>query len=73
MNTVIFKCKRSGNTVSFTKEGDIDAMRKHEGYEEVKNAETPKTIEAEPQQASTQEVLKKRSGKPPKVPSFLQD
>lgn len=30
-----FRCKRSGNTVSFTNENDIAGLRKHEGYEEV--------------------------------------
>jgi len=30
-----FRCKRSGNTVSFINDGDIQGMRKHEGYEEV--------------------------------------
>jgi hypothetical protein len=33
---VTFRCKRSGNTVSFINESDIQQMRKHEGYEEVK-------------------------------------
>lgn len=33
---VTFKCKRSGNTVSFTNENDIAGLRKHEGYSEVK-------------------------------------
>lgn len=31
-----FRCKRSGNFVSFTSPDDIEAMRKHEGYEETK-------------------------------------
>jgi len=34
-----FRCKRSGNTVSFTNENDIAGLRLHEGYEEV--IETP--------------------------------
>ena len=34
---VSFKCKRSGNVVSFKDEDDIEKMRKHEGYEEVKD------------------------------------
>jgi hypothetical protein len=33
---VTFLCKRSGNTVSFSNESDIEQMRKHEGYDEVK-------------------------------------
>ncbi|KKT61763.1 MAG: hypothetical protein UW55_C0024G0015 [Candidatus Giovannonibacteria bacterium GW2011_GWA2_44_26] len=36
---VIFRCKRSGNTVSFSNPNDIEQLRKHEGYEEVKNAD----------------------------------
>ena len=31
-----FRCKRSGNFVRFTSPDDIEAMRKHEGYEETK-------------------------------------
>lgn len=33
---VSFNCKRSGNVVSFNDENDIEKMRNHEGYEEVK-------------------------------------
>jgi hypothetical protein len=45
---VFFRCKRSGNTVSFTNESDIEQLRKHEGYEEIKQdsavpIEQPKT------------------------------
>jgi hypothetical protein len=32
---VTFRCKRSGNHVSFEYESDIAQMRKHEGYDEV--------------------------------------
>ena len=32
---VTFRCKQSGNTVSFTDETDIASMRKEEGYVEV--------------------------------------
>jgi hypothetical protein len=32
---VTFRCKRSGNTVSFTNEEDIRGLRAHEGYTEV--------------------------------------
>ena len=74
MNRVTFRCKRSGNTVSFVNEGDIEGLRKHEGYEEVKDVETTKTVETEPNQASTQEVLKPKRGRPARqeLPSFLQ-
>jgi len=36
---VTFRCKRSGNTVSFINANDIEGLRKHEGYDEV--LETP--------------------------------
>lgn len=35
---VYFRCKQSGNLVSFTDENDIEVMRKEEYYEEVKDA-----------------------------------
>ena len=73
MNKVTFRCKRSGNTVSFTSEHDIAGLRKHEEYEEVQDVETPKTIENKPQQTSTEEVLKPRMGRPRKIPAFLQE
>lgn len=34
---VSFRCKQSGNVVSFTDEQDIDWMRKESHYEEVKD------------------------------------
>lgn len=61
-----FRCNRSGNTVSFTNENDIEGLRKHEGYTEVKDAETTETVEAEPPAPPAKEVLKRR-GRPPKV------
>jgi len=65
-----FKCIRSGNFVSFTNENDIIGMRKHEGYIEVKDVETPKTIETESQKTPVEKVLKRRKQE---VPSFLQE
>ena len=41
---VIFRCKRSGNTVNFSNENDIAGMRKHEGYEEVALAAQPQPV-----------------------------
>lgn len=35
---VTFRCKQSGNCVSFSSEDDIASMRKEIGYEEVKDA-----------------------------------
>ena len=42
---VTFVCKRSGNTVSFTNESDIEQLRKHEGYEEVKDKDSAVLVE----------------------------
>lgn len=39
-----FRCKRSGNLVSFVNEGDIQGLRTHEGYEEVLENEKPAKI-----------------------------
>lgn len=66
---VTFRCKRSGNTVSFVNEGDIKGLRAHEGYTEViDNVEAPETIENQPWSSPIQEVLTvKRKGRPPKV------
>ncbi len=57
---VAFRCKRSGNIVKFSLEGDIASLRKHEGYEEVKEAEQPVV---EPVQV---EAPKKKMGRPRK-------
>lgn len=59
---VAFRCKRSGNVVKFTNENDIAGLRKHEGYEEVKD-EAIETIEIE--KTTPKEVLKKL-GRPAK-------
>lgn len=60
----LFRCLRSGNTITFTSEDDIAGLRKHEGYEEV-NVETTETIETEPQKQE-EKVLKLR-GRPKKA------
>jgi hypothetical protein len=54
---VTFKCKRSGNTVSFTNENDIAGLRKHEGYEEIKDG-----MQEEVKAPADKEV--KRRGRP---------
>lgn len=73
MNKITFKCIRSGNLVSFTNGDDIAGLRKHEGYVEVSNAETTKTIEAVPVQAPQKEVLKRPRASKATIPSFLQE
>ena len=70
MKSITFRCKRSGNLVSFSLEGDIAGLRKHEGYEEVKDEVQEVQVEA-----PAKEVLK-RPGRPKKVadeslPSFM--
>lgn len=42
---VTFKCLTSGQTVTFVHQVDIDSMKGHSGYEEVKQGEeTPKEV-----------------------------
>ena len=56
-----FRCKATGNTVTFTLQHDIDAMEGHDGYEEV--------FEDEVVEEETEEVVEapvKRKGRPPK-------
>ena len=71
MNKVTFRCIRSGNTVSFTNENDIAGLREHEGYVEVKDVETAKTVQIEPPKETSKKVLKIK----PKavIPAFLQE
>lgn len=66
MTPVFFKCKRSGNLVSFTNENDIEQLRKHEGYSEVKQDEKVK-VEKAPKEVLS---LRKTKGS---VPAFLQE
>lgn len=64
----IFRCKQSGNTVSFSDPMDIESMRNETHYEEIKNegqkANIPNANEKNADEART-EVLKKR-GRPAK-------
>jgi len=72
MNKVTFRCKRSGNTVSFVNAVDIESTRKHEGYTEIKDVETDETIQSKKTiEKASKEVLKLK----PKVgvPAFLQE
>lgn len=75
MTKVTFKCKRSGNLVSFTNENDIEGLRKHEGYVEIVDVEASKTIQAEPTKAPSKEVLTLKRGRKPmgEIPAFLQE
>jgi hypothetical protein len=51
---VTFKCLASGQTVTFVHQVDIDSMKGHSGYEEVKQ---------EQEQEATKEVLNKKPSK----------
>lgn len=64
MNKVTFKCKRSGNLISFSNENDIAGLRKHEGYTEVVDTEI------KPQKETLS--LKPRKVKA-EIPAFLQE
>ena len=69
MTKVTFRCKRSGNLVSFVNQGDIDGLRKHEGYTEVIDHGDKEEI-----QASPKEVLGLKRGRPKAaMPAFLQE
>ncbi len=65
MNRVFFRCKRSGNVVSFTLQGDIDGMRNHEGYVELRDDQSP-SVPAAPQPQGHQPVMvvPRRRGRP---------
>lgn len=58
---VKFRCKRSGNTVSFTLPHDIESMRKHEGYEEVKEEIKDEVVEPMIVVAKTKRPYNKKS------------
>lgn len=65
-----FRCKISGNVVSFTDENDIACMRKEPDYDEVIEALTQEVqdavqIEEVEESAPTEEV--KKRGRPPKI------
>jgi len=61
---VTFRCKQSGNTVSFSDPTDIKSMREETHYEEIKD-EAQET-NANANENTSQEVLKRR-GRPAKV------
>jgi hypothetical protein len=63
---VTFRCKQSGNTVSFSDPTDIKSMREETHYEEIKDEVQETNANENANQEAGQEVLKKR-GKPAKV------
>lgn len=52
----VFRCKRSGNTITLTMPADIEGTRKHEGYVEVLEDENGLQKEI---QAPAEEVIHK--------------
>ena len=62
-----FRCKRSGNVLTFNNLSDIMHVRSCESYEEIKD-ETYANEAVEIPQAAQAEVLKKR-GRPQKLPA----
>ena len=58
---VTFKCLASGQTVTFVHQVDIDSMKGHSGYEEVKQEEQ--------QQEAPKEVLTSKKSKKTTEPS----
>lgn len=58
MPTATYKCKLSGNTVTFTQEVDIDSMEDHPDYELVEYLEDGE---------ASAPVAAKKAGRPKKV------
>jgi len=57
--TVTFKCNKTGNTVEFSSEYDIESMRKHPEYTEVQSTvEVVEEVKAEqPQRGRPKKVV----------------
>lgn len=63
---VTFRCKQSGNTVSFSDPTDIKSMREETHYEEIKDEAQETNANENANQEAGKEVLRKRS-RPAKV------
>jgi D-alanyl-D-alanine dipeptidase len=56
--TVTFKCNKTGNTVDFSSEYDIEAMRQHPEYTEVFSEEKQSfPIEEQPKRGRPKKVV----------------
>ena len=62
MPSATYKCKLSGNTVTFTAEVDIDSMEDHPDYELLEYLEDGEVSELE-----ATPVVAKKMGRPKKV------
>lgn len=58
---MFFRCKRSGNIIELNSDIDIQSMKDHPAYEEVKD-ETDEKDEKAQQKAQKRRVLKLRNG-----------
>lgn len=57
---VTFRCKQSGNTVSFSDPTDIKSMREETHYEEIKDEAQETNANENANQEAGKEVLRKR-------------
>lgn len=64
MVKVTFRCKRSGNTVSFSNEADVATMRKDLGYDEVKESGNGLQIQEDKTTPEAVELPRKTRGRP---------
>ena len=63
--SVTFKCNRSGQTVTFEMEHDIESMRKHPDYTELRSSGEVKEVFSKEEQSLPVEEQPKR-GRPKK-------
>ena len=66
MNPVTFKCKFTGNTVTFKAQYDIDGMRKHPEYEELPQVVSKDEVFPVEEQSLSTEEQPKKMGRPRK-------
>jgi hypothetical protein len=62
--SVTFKCNKTGNTVTFKSQYDIESMRQHPEYTEVQS--TNEVLPEKEQVFSVEEQQSKRVGRPKK-------
>ena len=62
--TATFKCRKTGNTVTFKSQYDIESMRQHPEYSEVQS--TNEVLPDKEQVFSAEEQQPKRVGRPRK-------
>lgn len=70
--SVTFKCNKTGNTVTFKSQYDIESMRQHPEYSEVQSTNEVKVLTEKEQMFQTEEpaqrlVLEQSSAEPKRV------